>query len=91
MCPYTNDLLSYKFKTVLLKRTMSDLKQLHETDFNLLIEETIQTIKNRDLKNMDWDNVLDENEEMGESQKRALLSYKMRLIENIFKLKYFHK
>ena len=69
---------------------MSDIKQLHETDFNLWIEETIQTIKNRDVKNMDWDNLLDEIEDMGASQKRALRSYTMRLIEHIFKLKYWH-
>jgi hypothetical protein len=39
---------------------------------------------------MDWDNLLDEIEDMGASQKRALDSYTMRLVEHILKLKYWH-
>ena len=69
---------------------MSNLKQLHDRDFNLWIEETIKTIKNKDVSNMDWENLLEEIEDMGASQKRALDSYVQRLIEHILKLKYWH-
>ena len=69
---------------------MNNIKQLHDRDFNLWIEETIETIKNKDLNNMDWDNLLEEIEDMGASQKRALDSYVQRLIEHILKLKYWH-
>ena len=65
-------------------------KQLHDRDFNLWIEKTIEAIKNKDAKNMDWDNLLEEIEDMGASQKRALDSYVQRLIEHILKLKYWH-
>ena len=34
----------------------SNLKQLHERDFNLWIEEIKIRIQNRDLNGMDWDN-----------------------------------
>ena len=67
----------------------SNLKQLHERDFNLWVEEIKIKIQNRDLDEMDWDNLLDEIDDMGASQKRALDSYMQRLIEHILKLKYW--
>ena len=69
---------------------MSNIKQLHENDFNLWIEETIDAIKSRDVNNMDWENLLEELEDMGASQKRSLDSYVQRLVEHILKLKYWH-
>jgi hypothetical protein len=69
---------------------MNNIKQLYETDFNLWIEKTIEIIKNRDIKNMDWENLLEEIEDMGASQKRSLDSYVQRLIEHILKLKYWY-
>ncbi|MEO0013471.1 MAG: hypothetical protein RLZZ535_1860 [Cyanobacteriota bacterium] len=38
---------------------------------------------------MDWDNLLDEIDDMGKSEKRSLDSYMQRLIEHILKLKYW--
>ncbi len=67
----------------------SNLKQLHDRDFNLWVEEIKTKIQNRDLDGMDWDNLLDEIDDMGASQKRALDSYMQRLIEHILKLKYW--
>ena len=69
---------------------MTDIKQLHDTDFNLWIEQQAKALQNRDVNNMDWDNLLDEIEDMGSSNKRSLKSYTMRLIEHIFKLQYWH-
>ena len=68
---------------------MTNLKQLHDRDFNLWIEKTKEAIQNRDFANMDWDNLLDEIDDMGKSEKRALDSYMQRLIEHILKLKYW--
>lgn len=65
------------------------LKQLHEKDFNLWIEEMKIKIQNRDFAGMDWESLLDEIDDMGASQKRALDSYMQRLIEHILKLKYW--
>ena len=67
----------------------SNLKQLYERDFNLWIEQIKLKIQQQDLQNMDWDNLIDEIEDMGASQKRALDSYMQRLIEHILKLKYW--
>lgn len=68
---------------------MINLKQLHDRDFNLWIENTKEAIQNRDFENMDWDNLLDEIDDMGRSEKRSLDSYMQRLIEHILKLKYW--
>ena len=68
---------------------MKQLKQLHNEDLNLWLEEIATAIKNRDFHNMDWDGLLEEIEDMTASQKRALRSYTKRLIEHILKLKYW--
>ncbi|HEY9770505.1 MAG TPA: DUF29 domain-containing protein [Coleofasciculaceae cyanobacterium] len=65
------------------------MNKLYGQDFNLWLEEIAIAIKNRDVSKMDWDNLLEEIEDMGASQKRALRSYMNRLIEHIFKLKYW--
>jgi hypothetical protein len=66
-----------------------NIKELHEQDFNLWIEEIKQKIQNQDFVDMDWDNLLDEIDDMGKSEKRSLESYLQRLIEHILKLKYW--
>ena len=64
--------------------------KLHNRDFNLWLERMAIAIKNRDTKNMDWEGLLEEIEDMTASQKRALRSYTKRLIEHILKLQYWH-
>lgn len=83
------------FKNFISKKRESiaiviELKQLHDKDLNLWLEEIKVKIQNRDFKEMDWENLLDEIDDMGASQKRALDSYTQRLIEHILKLKYWH-
>jgi len=68
---------------------LSKIQELYNRDFNLWVEETLKAIKNRDFENMDWDNLLDEIDDMGKSEKRSLESYLQRLIEHILKLRYW--
>ena len=68
---------------------MTSFKQLHQQDFNLWTEKIKNKIQQRDFEDMDWDNLLDEIEDMGKSDRRALRSYTQRLIEHVFKLKYW--
>ena len=67
----------------------NQLKQLYHQDLNLWRQKIITAIQNRKLKNMDWDNLIEEINDMGASEKRALRSYTKRLIEHILKLKYW--
>lgn len=68
---------------------LTNLRELHESDFNLWVEEIKTKIQRRDIDDMDWDNLVDEIEDMGASQKRALDSYLQRLIEHVLKLQYW--
>lgn len=68
---------------------MDSIKELHDRDFNLWVEETKKAILNRDFEHMDWDNLLDEIDDMGKSEKRSLESYLQRLIEHVLKLSYW--
>jgi hypothetical protein len=63
------------------------MSHLYQTDFNRWVEQQAIAIKNRDINAMDWDNLLEEVEDMGASQKRALRSYYYRLVEHILKLR----
>ena len=45
--------------------------KLYDRDFNLWVEEMIIALRNRDLKAMDWYNLLEEIEDMGKSEKRS--------------------
>ncbi len=61
----------------------------HDRDFNLWVEQTKQKLMDRDFEGMDWDNLIEELDDMGASHKRALDSYLQRLIEHILKLRYW--
>lgn len=63
--------------------------QLYDRDFNLWVEQMATALRNRDTEAMDWGNLLEEIEDMGKSEKRALESYLERLVEHILKLKYW--
>lgn len=65
------------------------MKDLYDRDFNLWTEQMAIAIRERNVNKMDWDNLLQEIEDMTASQKRALRSYTKRLIEHILKLKYW--
>ena len=68
---------------------MSELKKIHDKDFNLWIEKTVEQAKMGNFSRLDWDNLIEEIEDMGASQKRALDSYMKRLIEHLLKLKFW--
>jgi hypothetical protein len=66
---------------------MLEENQLHNQDLNLWIESQALAIQNQDINAMDWENLLQEIEDMGASQKRALRSYYYKLVEHILKLR----
>ena len=66
------------------------IKKLYERDFLAWTEEVSKSISNKDFADMDWENLIEEIEDMGKSEKRSLESYLERLIEHILKIKYWH-
>jgi hypothetical protein len=64
-------------------------KILYETDYNQWVNETVQQLRERKFDGVDWDNLIEEIEDMGKSQKRALESFLTRLVEHLLKLSYW--
>lgn len=65
------------------------MSALYDRDFNLWLQKTALDLKNKNLNAIDWNNLIDEIEGMGKSERRALQSYLQRLIEHLIKLNYW--
>ena len=61
----------------------------YEEDYYLWTQTMVEQLKNRNYSNVDWDNLIEEIEDMGKSQKRAVESLLLRLTEHLLKLKYW--
>jgi Domain of unknown function DUF29 len=60
-------------------------KKLYDTDFNLWLETTAQLLRERQLNQIDYDNLIEEIEDMGNSQKDALESNLRILLMHLLK------
>ena len=64
-------------------------KILYEIDYNQWVNETVQQLRERQFEGVDWDNLIEEIEDMGKSEKRALENFLTRLVEHFLKLSYW--
>lgn len=62
---------------------------LYEQDYYLWLETTIQQLRSNQYSTVDWENLLEELESMGRSEKRTLESLLLRLFEHLLKLAYW--
>jgi hypothetical protein len=46
-------------------------KSLYETDYNLWVLETVTKLKNRDLDALDWENLIEEVEDLSRQDKKS--------------------
>jgi DNA-directed RNA polymerase subunit F len=60
--------------------------ELYECDYYAWIQDQVQALRERRIENVDWDNVAEEIEDLGRSEKRALRSQLARLIEHLLKI-----
>lgn len=68
--------------------TQVNLQTLYETDFVLWLETTASLLKKRQLDQIDYDNLIEEIETMGRSEKSALKSNLRILLRHLLKWKY---
>lgn len=68
--------------------TQINTKTLYEQDFNLWLEETANLLKNRQLSLVDYENLIEEIESMGRSDKTALESNLEQILMHLIKWKY---
>jgi len=62
---------------------------LYHTDYQLWLEQTIAQLKVQDFHNLDLENLIEEIISLSKRDKRAILSYLMRLCEHLLKLQYW--
>jgi hypothetical protein len=61
------------------------IKNLYDRDFALWIEKTVNYLKQRDTEHLDWENLIEEVESLGKSQRKAVRSFLVRLLEHLLK------
>ncbi|MGM3306527.1 DUF29 domain-containing protein [Anabaena sp. WFMT] len=61
---------------------------LYEQDYILWIEDIVNKLRNRDIEGLDFENLIEEIEDLGRSDKRELESRLRELLEHILKRKY---
>jgi hypothetical protein len=61
---------------------------LYEQDILLWVEDTVSKLKKHDFENLDIDNLIEEVESLGISQKKELISRLMVLLEHLLKRLY---
>lgn len=59
------------------------------SDYQHWIKTTVTNLRERNFHEVDWDNLIEELESMGKSDKRAMLSVLTRLLEHLLKLSYW--
>lgn len=64
------------------------VKNLYDQDFNLWLEQTIRSLREGKLLEVDYDNLIEELESMGRSEKNALKSNLRILLMHLLKYKY---
>jgi len=60
-------------------------QSLYERDILLWVEDTVAKLKARDFENLDLENLIDEVDTLGKSQRNAMRSLLRRLIEHLLK------
>ena len=58
---------------------------LYETDYLKWIETTVEKLRGKDFSNIDWDNLIEEFEDMGRSERRSLESNLVVILLHLLK------
>jgi len=70
-------------------KTVENLKELYEKDFYLWVMENLRLLKEKRYEEVDWENLLEEIEDMGRSELRSVISYISIILEHLYKLENF--
>jgi hypothetical protein len=70
-------------------QTPISMAELYETDFVLWTEKTAEQLKEKHFDAVDWENVIEEIECMGRSERREIESLLTQLIKHLLKLAYW--
>ncbi|WP_297889996.1 DUF29 domain-containing protein [Sulfurihydrogenibium sp.] len=62
-----------------------ELKQLYDKDYPLWVDINLQLLKDKAYEFVDWDNLLEEIEDMGARHLEACISYLAVILEHLYK------
>ncbi len=66
-----------------------NLKSLYEMDYQLWLDSTLAQLRSQDFSQIDLENLIEEIESLGKSDKRSISSYLVRLCEHLLKIQYW--
>jgi hypothetical protein len=69
-------------------REITTIKMLYEKDFYGWTIATAKALRERDLTNLDWDNLIEEIESLGRQEKRELVNRLIILVMHLLKWQY---
>ena len=65
------------------------LKELYEKDFYLWVQENLKLLKNKEYELVDWENLLEEIEDMGRRYLDSVVSLMAIILEHLYKWEHF--
>ncbi len=66
-----------------------NLKELYEKDFYLWVQENLRLLKNKEYDLVDWENLLEEIEDMGQRYLDSATSFMAVILEHLYKWENF--
>ncbi|MBJ7898474.1 MAG: DUF29 family protein [Cyanobacteria bacterium RI_101] len=70
-------------------KVSSQSPALYDADYLLWVEQTAAQLKSQDFSQLDLENLIEEVESLGRSEKHAIASYLTRLCEHLLKIQYW--
>ena len=62
-----------------------NLKELYEKDFYLWVLENLKLLKNKEYELVDWENLLEEIEDMARRELRSVISLMAVIMEHLYR------
>ena len=72
-----------------MRTKTQNLKELYEKDFYLWVQENLRLLKNREYGLVDWENLLEEIEDMGQRYLDSAVSFMVVILEHLYKWENF--
>jgi hypothetical protein len=64
------------------------LSDLYERDYYAWLQDQVRALRERRIEEVDWDNVAEEIEDLGKSERRGISSHLAVVLEHLLKLQY---
>uniref|UniRef100_A0A7C5SZM6 DUF29 domain-containing protein n=1 Tax=Thermocrinis ruber TaxID=75906 RepID=A0A7C5SZM6_9AQUI len=74
-----------------MKLKAQSLKELYEKDFYLWVLENLKLLKNKEFEFVDWENLLEEIEDMAKRHYESVISYMAVIMEHLYKWEKFRE